>query len=154
MANELRVRNRTLSPEAKAKKAARAAVRYVENRDAMRAQGKAYYEANRDQVLARQAQYGREKATEIRRYQRAYRLRKTYGMTVADYDRMFAAQGGVCAICHQPEPVVASLPVDHDHNTGRVRALLCTPCNTALGLTGEEPARLRALADYLETHRE
>lgn len=150
---------KALSPEQKARKSARAAERYAaSDRDAERAKRRAFYQANRERVLARQnarqAAWTTEQRNQNRAYHRAWRLRRQYGMTSADYDRLLAAQGGVCAICKKAEPVVASLPVDHDHQTGKVRALLCTPCNTTLGLVGEDPERLRALAAYIEAHRE
>jgi hypothetical protein len=70
---------------------------------------------------------------------RRRRLRYQFGLEVEDYDAMVAAQGGVCAICHEPERArtrkghVQLLAVDHDHETGRVRGLLCQECNHALG---------------------
>jgi len=65
-------------------------------------------------------------------------LKYTYNLELEDYDRMFAEQGGVCAICKHPETTrnqygIRSLSVDHDHRTGKVRALLCSKCNTDLG---------------------
>jgi hypothetical protein len=86
-------------------------------------------------------------------------LRQNYGITAEDYDRMFAQQGGVCAICKQPETkidprsktgAIKHLHVDHDHKTGDVRALLCNNCNTALGLMYEDPKRIRALLTYVK----
>jgi hypothetical protein len=59
------------------------------------------------------------------------RLRHRYGISLAQYDEMAETQGGVCAICGQP-PKQKRLHVDHDHETGRVRGLLCAPCNTRL----------------------
>jgi len=56
-----------------------------------------------------------------------------YGLTVEQYQDMFAAQGGTCAICHTPPTATARLVVDHCHTSGRVRALLCRTCNTHLG---------------------
>lgn len=63
---------------------------------------------------------------------RIRRFAKLYGITVQDYDRMLTRQRGVCAICLKPEKN-RMLAVDHDHDTGRVRGLLCTTCNNALG---------------------
>jgi hypothetical protein len=65
---------------------------------------------------------------------------------------MLAAQGGVCAVCRKlnPDRLGRRLHVDHCHETGRVRGLLCTLCNNAIGQAGESPERLRALATYLE----
>lgn len=57
--------------------------------------------------------------------------RAALGVTVEDYDRMLADQGGVCAICGNP-PKVRRLDTDHDHRTGRVRGLLCHRCNRTL----------------------
>lgn len=58
-------------------------------------------------------------------------LRQRYGITVEDYDRMLEEQGGHCALC-PAVPGVRRLHVDHDHVTGRVRGLLCLPCNGAV----------------------
>lgn len=62
------------------------------------------------------------------------RLRSRYGITVADYDAMLSAQNGLCAICDQPSTNGKRLHVDHNHETGKVRGLLCTSCNFRLGL--------------------
>jgi hypothetical protein len=85
---------------------------------------------------------------------RASVLRRTYGITIEEWDAMFTEQGGLCAICHRPETatlhgVVKRLAVDHDHITGTVRGLLCQNCNRAIGLLGHDPARLRQAAEYL-----
>lgn len=92
-------------------------------------------------------------------YERAWRFKRRYGITIEDYDRMLAEQDGKCALCHQPPArifrktgKVQDLAVDHDHATGDVRALLCTDCNTMLGLAEDSPDRLRAAAAYLERH--
>ena len=76
-----------------------------------------------------------------------------YGLTPGDYDEMVATQNGQCMICNTDKPGTESgnWPVDHGHATGRVRALLCSACNAGLGLFVDDPARLRAAADYLET---
>ena len=57
-----------------------------------------------------------------------------YKLTVEQYDVILAYQGGVCYACHQPEPVKGRrLSVDHDHETGLVRGLLCSRCNPIIG---------------------
>lgn len=77
---------------------------------------------------------------------RASYLKRTYGMTVPEWDAMFAAQDGKCFTCL----AVGKLVVDHDHETGRVRGLLCSNCNVALGMLKDDPAVLRRMADYLD----
>jgi recombination endonuclease VII len=77
-----------------------------------------------------------------------------YGLDTEDLKAMHTAQGGKCRVCGVPLGLYGrggdGLHVDHDHATQHVRALLCQPCNQALGLCGESAARLRALADYAE----
>jgi hypothetical protein len=81
------------------------------------------------------------------------KLRK-FGLTATDYDRIFAEQGGVCAICRKQEKRtfkgrVTLLAVDHDHQTGCVRGLLCSFCNTAIGLFRENPEIMLSAMAYL-----
>jgi len=77
-------------------------------------------------------------------------LRIKFGITYADYQEMVRAQDGGCAICGEECPSGRQLAVDHDHATGRVRGLLCGPCNSGLGHFRDRVALLRAAADYLE----
>lgn len=62
---------------------------------------------------------------------RAWRMRRDYGITMDQWDEMFASQHGRCGICwHENRRLV----VDHDHATNKIRGLLCNPCNAALGV--------------------
>ena len=81
-----------------------------------------------------------------------------FGMTEADYDALLTSQGGGCAICQEPVRDRANnrqgpkaLAVDHCHATGRVRGILCSNCNTLLGLAKDDADRLRAAIQYLES---
>lgn len=79
-----------------------------------------------------------------------YRLRKTYGITLAEYDRVLAYQGGACAICKRvPAPGKPRLAVDHDHRTGLLRGLLCWLCNRAIGKFHDDTQRLVNAAEYV-----
>lgn len=85
------------------------------------------------------------------RAQHKEHMRKSrYGLKPGEYDRMFAEQGGVCAICGAtPEQSVRGvLAIDHDHATGRVRGLLCIRCNAALERC-EVPGWMARAAEYL-----
>jgi hypothetical protein len=82
---------------------------------------------------------------------RDYFLRRRYGVTAAEFDALFGAQGGRCAICPaEVGPSGSALAVDHCHSTGKVRGILCANCNNGLGRFGDDPERLRAAASYLE----
>ena len=76
-------------------------------------------------------------------------------MTPGDYDAMLAAQDGVCDLCGAAEPdsYKRRFYIDHDHHSGAVRALLCGACNMGIGQLKDDPALLRAAADYIERHR-
>lgn len=81
-------------------------------------------------------------------------LMKRYGITPERYDEMLAAQQGVCVICGdppRPDGVHASarLHVDHDHTSGKIRGLLCGPCNSGLGLFRDHPGLLQKAIEYL-----
>jgi len=78
-------------------------------------------------------------------------LKRAYGITVTDYERILREQNGRCAICRTDAPMGPGkiLAVDHDHANGRVRGLLCGKCNMAIGLFGESTTRLRQAIAYL-----
>jgi hypothetical protein len=95
---------------------------------------------------------------------RDWRYRTVYGISLDEYERMLAEQGGTCAICKRP-PKAHSLHVDHQHVRGwkamppeerrtYVRGLLCFACNTQLLRRGVSAERLRAGADYLDRYAE
>lgn len=74
-------------------------------------------------------------------------IRRKYGITVADFDRLLIDQSGRCVGCLLP---MLRPYVDHDHETDAVRGLLCMWCNSALGQAMDDPEVLRRLAEYLE----
>ena len=82
---------------------------------------------------------------------RARDYKNKYGITIADYDIMFLEQNGVCKICSKEEPTYTNLAVDHCHTTGKVRGLLCTPCNKALGLFEDKQDLLHNAISYLKS---
>lgn len=76
------------------------------------------------------------------------KIAKKYGLTVPQYEQMFVDQNNQCAICK----TVGKLGVDHNHQTGQVRQLLCENCNRGIGLFREDPERLRQAAAYCEAY--
>ena len=72
--------------------------------------------------------------------------RYEYGMSRTAFEAMLARQGGVCGICDR---TAAKIVVDHDHQTGAVRGLLCGPCNRALGHFRDQTGLCLSAAEYL-----
>jgi hypothetical protein len=81
------------------------------------------------------------------------RKKAKYGITRDDYDAMWTAQQGACAICGCNLRETRQVDTDHDHVTGEVRGLLCNGCNTGLGSFADCPERLEAAAQYIRTHK-
>lgn len=77
-------------------------------------------------------------------------LKKTYGLTLDDYEALVLKFGGKCGICQTLFRCSKDQNIDHCHKTGKVRGLLCRSCNQGIGQLGDSPERLRAAAAYLE----
>lgn len=91
---------------------------------------------------------------------RNYKLKYNFGITLKQYNEMLKDQNGVCAICEHSETVrdhktdqLKYLSVDHEHSTGKVRALLCNSCNTGLGMFQDDSNILLAASQYLEIYK-
>lgn len=108
------------------------------------------YQKNREKVLVKQAKY----AANNRHVNRSASLRRKYGISLEQYEAMYRAQGGRCALCGAKRPLYGTpknraLNVDHDHKTGKIRQLLCRLCNVGLGAFKDNPDLLRAAIRYL-----
>lgn len=96
----------------------------------------------------------RSNPDKIREYN--LRMHPVLAMTPEEFDTRLEAQNHVCMICHKPEMRRGSggktkrLAIDHDHDSGQKRDLLCDNCNNMIGRALEDPAVLRAAAEYLE----
>jgi hypothetical protein len=87
------------------------------------------------------------------------KIKAKYGLTEDQFKSLFEKQGSGCAICASPTPrgrlrsgeAARRFVVDHCHQTGRVRGILCNPCNSGIGILGDDPQRLRRALTYLES---
>ncbi|MGH7383314.1 MAG: endonuclease VII domain-containing protein [Candidatus Methylomirabilales bacterium] len=105
----------------------------------------AWRDKNREKLRADNARWRRENSGRLREY----RLKSIWGMTAEEYRSLFDLQNGLCAICREP-PGDQSLAVDHDHNTGKVRGLLCKNCNLGIGNFRDDAQLLISAIEYLE----
>jgi hypothetical protein len=117
-----------------------------------------YYQKHKSALQARGRDYMRARRTAHPDKCRDAKLRSSFGISVQDYERMYRAQGGVCAVCFEKETskrkgVVRRLCVDHNHATGQVRGLLCSWCNLAIGYLRDDALRAHSVMVYLETYK-
>lgn len=77
-------------------------------------------------------------------------LKNKYGIALAQYNVLLDSQNAVCAICQEPCHTGRALAVDHCHETGRIRGLLCNRCNQAIGILQDSPHNCLAAAKYLQ----
>ena len=85
-------------------------------------------------------------------YNREYDLMKSYSITTKEYDDLLKQQDGKCKICGTTSPIEGRkkyLCVDHDHNTGKIRGLLCDKCNRGIGLLNDDIKIIKNALDYL-----
>jgi hypothetical protein len=88
-----------------------------------------------------------------RKYQN-YDLKKNYGISIDDYDKLLELQNGQCVICGKTGSSVRSLAVDHNHKTGKIRGLLCIKCNVWVGDLEKNPEIFGKIKSYLQKHNE
>ena len=116
---------------------------------------KEWVQKNREKVNdANRKRYHSLTPQEKQRRNRAQNV-ATYGLTVEKYDAMLVKQGSVCALCDGAETNIKKthLCIDHDHNTGKVRALLCDRCNRGIGAFGDNLDLLEKAVLYLQKHQ-
>jgi hypothetical protein len=78
-------------------------------------------------------------------------VKRRFGITWDEYQEFVSAK--TCEVCGDAGDSLGRLSLDHDHETGQLRGVLCTKCNLALGCVNDDPERLHALALYLERKR-
>lgn len=89
----------------------------------------------------------------INLYTRKYIIKKMYGIDFNEYNNLLLIQNNKCAICKSYNRCSKSFSIDHDHKTGKVRGLLCSKCNTAIGLLDESEESMINAINYLKNAR-
>lgn len=101
---------------------------------------------------ARVRTYAKDNKVKVRKQQLISHRRREYGLTQEQYDDMILSQKNLCAICNQPSK--RTLHIDHNHETGKIRALLCSNCNLGIGNFKDNLVYLQNAIDYLNYHAE
>lgn len=149
--------------------------KYLKNQEEIKQTSKEYYNKNKENVLKKVKSYRTRSKEKRREWSKVYysknketilknnkkydtsksRLKRLYNLELVDYNKMLIAQNNCCAICKIPKDKLRyKLSVDHCHKTGKVRGLLCSSCNTALGLFKDNIISLETAIVYLGKNNE
>lgn len=125
----------------------------VANPDKDRANKKRCYAAHREENRAKAQAYYRANEVKLREYRKIHgrrnHVKHKFGLLWDEYESLKAQQGGRCLICKEEK----KLGVDHDHSTGKVRGLLCSNCNSAIGMLNDNVELLKAAIAYLKSSK-
>ncbi len=130
-------------PECKACNLATRRAKYLENPRPYIDRVLKWQRENRERYLERMREYNSTPAKQVSN--RKSHLKRKYGLTLDAFDALLASQGGGCAICGKPEVD----NVDHDHETGDVRGILCWNCNVGIGQFEDDEDRLASAMAYV-----
>lgn len=130
----------------------------IETKERARRNSKRWYEANKEKAKQRALQWRKDHPEKVEKllkksYEknkekyRENRYKRKFGINMEVYKIKFEKQKGLCEICNKPSSL--NLAVDHCHKTGKIRDLLCTACNRALGLFKEDKISLLKAIEYL-----
>lgn len=122
---------------------------YQRNVEKRRAAARAYHAKHRDRINPIQRKRNREAYQRNPDAFRASMLRSRFGLAVDQYNHMVKEQHNRCAICKKRPAPPKRLCVDHCHQTGRIRGLLCSLCNLGIGHMQDDPQIVRAALHYL-----
>lgn len=123
--------------------------RYHENIEVRRANSRRWHQENRDLALKKMREYGKKNNHKALGRAR----KKRYGITPEIFDAMFNAQNKCCAICGCSSTRAKNgWHLDHSHQTGKVRAILCNNCNCGLGYAKDSIETLQNMVEYLKYH--
>jgi len=127
-------------------------VQYNKDPQARRDKRKEYYYENREDEIQRRGEFRKNNVD----MHRGHKYRQLYGITLEQFEEMRILQNCSCAICgkHESQNKNKKLFVDHDHDTDKVRELLCHSCNTGIGLLQDDIELLQKALDYLIKHKE
>jgi hypothetical protein len=121
-----------------------------ENRDHVLELQRSYYHNETEEQRKHRKEYDKEHHSKRRDKYNAHHREWRYGISPDEYNRLFESQNGRCAICGKPQSELKkALHVDHNHDSGEIRGLLCFTCNAGIGFFHDDIEVLRAAVLYL-----
>jgi len=127
---------------------------YQRNAEVRRQKSREYAAAHRDELLPKKRAYMRKRNAEQPDLNRIRKLSYKYGLSPEAYADLVEQTGPACPLCNEEfrGRGLHKRCVDHDHLTGKVRGLICSACNTAIGYFGDDPQRIEAAIRYLRRY--
>ncbi len=131
---------------------------YIKRRKKINNPNDPYYEKNKDLISARSRLYYEKNREKVLKQSRERYLKTKYNLDSQQYFDLIKQQNNCCAICNKPEHRllktgdIKPLSVDHNHETGVVRALLCNDCNALLGFAKEDIGVLENAIKYIQSY--
>ena len=124
---------------------------YKKHRIAIRARQSKYYVDHKDDFRKRNVKFTKTNPS----YQKEQNMLNAYGLSLAQYNKMIAQQNNKCCICKTAFTIDKknSIHIDHDHESGKVRGILCSHCNVLLGYAREDISILRSAIRYITKHK-
>lgn len=133
----------------------KARIRYKNNTDKILDTARKWRKKNPESVQKIRKRSYRNNIEYMKNKTRRLHILQNYNLTLNDFDVLLNSQDNKCAICESKEPKgKGNFHIDHDHQTGKVRGLLCHKCNTGIGLLNDDIALLNKALQYLEKHKE
>jgi len=125
---------------------------YKKNRDTLREKSRIFARDNPEKVREMAIKWRRKDPERYKERLRIYNRKSHYGLTDEQFNILLEKQNNSCAICKTPfiEDIKKRGSVDHDHETGKVRGLLCVTCNLGLGAFRDDPMLLESAVGYLK----
>jgi Recombination endonuclease VII len=117
----------------------------------VRERRKIYQNNNYEKAIIAIKEYNENNPERVKYWDKLSTLKK-HGLTLEDYNNILKKQNNKCAICKRKNPHGIDLAIDHNHKTGKIRGLLCTNCNTALGSFKDSTKTLQNAIEYLKNN--
>ena len=130
---------------------------FIKHKDAIYERTRKWRNRNHDKIVQYRKTYATKNPLKVQEKNfrtKIFFLRKL-DLTFEQFNDLLVLQKGLCAICDKPESSVHQsgtkrlLSIDHDHDTNKVRGLLCKKCNTAIGMLGDDPKLVMRAYEYL-----
>ena len=124
-----------------------------ENAELHRERSRQWKANNKDLAKKLHAEWRAKNRQKLRDINKETYFRLKYGISLEERNNMLAQQGGKCAICGTTSPNSVGWVIDHCHTTNKVRAILCNPCNLALGYVRDDVEIMLRMIEYIEKHK-